>query len=106
MNRWGIPKWLEEEVRKRDKSCIYCGVQLIEQNSLLRSGRAAATWEHIINDASIISRENIGRCCASCNSSKGTKKLADWLQSNYCINNGICYDTVADIVKAALKNDA
>ena len=106
MNRWGIPDWLEEEVKKRDKNCVYCGVQFIEQIPLKGPRKAAATWEHIINDASIVSLENIARCCASCNSSKGTKKLSDWIQSSYCMRRGISNDTVADIVKTALKNNA
>jgi hypothetical protein len=25
MNDWGIPDWLEREVRERDKTCVYCG---------------------------------------------------------------------------------
>jgi len=25
MNPWGIPDWLEKEVKERDKTCIYCG---------------------------------------------------------------------------------
>ena len=66
--------------------------------------KASATWEHIINDASIITRENIARCCFSCNSSKGTKKLSDWIQSSYCIKRGINKDTVADVVKKALES--
>lgn len=103
MNRWGIPDWLEKEVRERDKTCIYCGVRMIEQMPLHGPRKAAATWEHIINDASIISRENIARCCVACNSSKGTKKLSDWIQSSYCRKLGINKDTVADVVKEALR---
>ena len=103
MNRWGIPAWLEEEVRARDKACVYCGVQMIEKVPPGGSRRTVATWEHIINDASIVTRENIARCCAACNSSKGTKDLADWMQSNYCKTHGIREDTVAEVVKEALK---
>ena len=62
-----------------------------------------ATWEHIINDESIVTWENIARCCAACNSSKGTKKLSDWIQSPYCKKRGINKDTVAEVVKEALK---
>jgi hypothetical protein len=62
-----------------------------------------ATWEHIINDAGIVTRENIARCCAACNSSKGTKKLADWLESSYCSKRGISEDTVAKVLKEALR---
>jgi hypothetical protein len=101
-NRWGIPAWLDEEVRERDKICVYCGVQMVERGLRCGSRRTVATWEHIINDATIVTRENIARCCASCNSSKGTKDLVDWLQSNYCKTHGITADTVAEVVKQAL----
>ena len=67
--------------------------------------RNVGTWEHIINDATIVSRENIARCCAACNSSKGTKKLSDWIQSTYCKKRGINKDTVAEVVKEALKRE-
>ena len=103
MNRWGIPAWLEEEVKGRDKACVYCGIQMIEQMPPRGSRKAVATWEHIINDASIITRENIARCCAACNSSKGTKNLSDWIQSSYCKKRGINKDTVAEVVKNALR---
>ena len=103
MNRWGIPAWLEEEVRQRDKTCVYCGVQMIEKMPPLGSKKTVATWEHIINDASIVTRENIARCCVACNSSKGTKKLSDWIHSRYCKKRGINKDTVAEVVKEALK---
>ena len=103
MNRWGIPAWLEKEVKDRDKACIYCGIQMIEQMPTSGPRNAVATWEHIINDASIVTRENIARCCFACNSSKGTKKLSDWMKSNYCKKRGINKDTVAEIVKQALR---
>ena len=64
MNRWGIPKWLEEEVIERDKNCVYCGVKLLDAIPRNGSRKAMATWEHIINDASIVNRKNIARCCS------------------------------------------
>ncbi len=76
---------------------------MIEQKSLRGRRRNVATWEHIINDASIVSRENIARCCAACNSSKGSKKLSDWIQSGYCKKRGINKDTVEEVVKEALR---
>ena len=105
MNRWGIPAWLEQEVRERDKYCIYCGVQMFDKSHQGETRRNVATWEHIINDAKIVTRANIARCCAACNSSKGTKDLVDWLHSNYCKTHGITADTVADVVKEALNKD-
>ena len=103
MNRWNIPKWLENEVKARDTFCVYCGAKIVDQMPPSGSRKSVATWEHIINDASIVTRENIARCCAGCNSSKGTKELSDWLQSSYCKKRGINGDTVAEVVKKALK---
>jgi hypothetical protein len=105
MNDWGIPDWLEREVKERDKTCVYCGIQMIEHMPPRGPRKAVATWEHIINDESIVSRENIARCCTACNSSKGTKKLSDWIQSTYCKKRGINKDTVAQVVKEALKTE-
>ena len=103
MNRWGIPDRLEKEVKGRDKACVYCGIQMIEQMPPHGPRKGVATREHIINDASIVTRENVARCCVACNSSKGTKKLSDWIQSSYCKKRGINKDTVAEVVKNALR---
>lgn len=60
------------------------------------------SWEHIINDASIITRENICLCCRSCNASKGQKKLSVWLQSNYYKERSITLETLSTIIKRAI----
>jgi hypothetical protein len=101
-NNWNIPDWLEQEVRARDKACVYCGVKF---TSAKLSRRSAASWEHIINDASIITRENIALCCCGCNSSKGQKQLSVWLQSKYCLVRGIYLESVAPVVRKAIKSD-
>lgn len=103
-NQWGIPPWLENEIRERDKVCVYCGVQMSEKSPPGGSRRTVATWEHIINDASIITRENIVLCCCGCNASKGQKPLAVWLQSRYCREREITPDSVAPIIKQAFEN--
>jgi len=103
-NRWGIPKSLEDKVRERDKYCVYCRVKLASNNKG-GSRKNLPTWEHIINDAGIITPENIALCCASCNSSKGTKLLSDWINSDYCKRKGINSKKVAPVVKKALKRD-
>ncbi len=79
---------------------------MIEQMPPGGSRKDLATWEHIINDASIITPENIARCCVACNASKGAKKLSDWIDSSYCKKRGITKDTVSDVVKAALQAGA
>ena len=60
----------------------------------------------ILVRADIVTRENIARCCAACNSSKGTKPLAAWIASQYCKTQGITKDTVAEVVKQALRISA
>jgi hypothetical protein len=101
MNRWSIPDWLEREVTERDRRCVYCGVAF---GSSSTGREARATWEHIVNDARIVTLENVARCCASCNASKGVKDLADWLTSTYCQRRGITLETVSDVVRRALAN--
>ena len=108
MNIWGIPDWLEREVRERDKACVYCGIQMIEKMPPRGPRKNVATWEHIVNDARIVTRENIARCCAACNSSKGVKNLSDWIQSSYCKKRGINKNTVSEMVRQAFatRDDA
>ncbi|HXE95519.1 MAG TPA: hypothetical protein VN642_03880 [Dongiaceae bacterium] len=100
-NNWNIPDWLENEVRKRDKACVYCGIEFTPAKV---SKKSAASWEHIINDAKIISRENMVLCCCGCNASKGQKQLSIWLQSKYCKDRGITADSVAPIIKQAIES--
>lgn len=101
MNQWNIPEWMKKEIIERDKVCVYCGVPFTtpEENR-----KASPSWEHIVNDARIITLGNISRCCMSCNASKGSKDLDHWLGSPYCKKKGITSETVADVVKQALEN--
>jgi len=101
MNRWNIPDWLEREIIERDRSCVYCRVRFVEGGA---ARRQKASWEHIINDERIITRENVARCCVGCNASKGTKDLARWLQSPYCKARRITHESVAEVVRNALRS--
>ena len=100
-NNWNIPAWLEQEVRERDSVCVYCGNEFLPHKE---SAKASVSWEHIINDAKIITRENIALCCRGCNASKGQKQLSVWLQTKYCIERGITPESVALIIKQAIAN--
>lgn len=100
-NSWNIPAWLEKEVRDRDKACVYCGQSFLSPKV---SARSSASWEHIINDASIITRENIALCCRGCNASKGQKSVSAWLQTKYCKEKGIIKHKVAPIIRVAIAN--
>ena len=98
MNRWHIPEDLEGEIRRRDRSCIYCGKVFADATSRGQQ----PSWEHIVNDASMVTRENIALCCISCNASKGTKDLSAWLDSKYCRRRGITAATLAPVAQRAL----
>lgn len=41
----------------------------------------------------------------SCNASKGAKLLKTWLESKYCKDKIITKDTVALVVKKAIRNE-
>ena len=100
-NNWNIPAWLEKEVRERDKKCVYCGTEFTPAKV---SKKTAASWEHIINDAKIITRENIALCCCGCNASKGQKQLSVWLESRYCLEHNINQNSIAPIIQQAIEN--
>jgi len=100
-NRWRIPSEVETLVKERDSKCVYCGIEFSFSNE---SRKTRPTWEHIINDIRINGIDNIALCCSSCNASKGSKHLEDWLKSNYCLIKGINENSVATVVKNLLKN--
>lgn len=103
MNHWGIPAALEAEVLARDRRCVYCGVSF--ETSAARRGDQPS-WEHIVNDARILTAANIARCCRSCNASKGAKRLCDWLHSAYCARRGISLSNLAEVVRAVMVDSA
>jgi hypothetical protein len=97
--RWNIHKELAEEVLARDVRCIYCN-----RDFDLAGPRASVpSWEHIINDLSIVNASNIALCCVGCNASKGQKTLETWLDSTYCKQRGITRSSLAPIAAKALR---
>ncbi len=102
--RWKVPRDLALAVLARDLRCIYCSRDFAAEMSGPRAG--LASWEHIINDESIVTLENIALCCIGCNSSKGTKNLGDWLKSKYCQTRGIGPDTIAAVAAGLLNKVA
>ena len=100
-NRWGIPKSIEDIVKERDTSCVYCGIEFLDNDI---SRKTKPSWEHIINDIRIKGSDNIALCCMSCNASKGAKLLEDWLKSDYCKKKSITIDSVAEVVREAIEN--
>ncbi|MDO8594074.1 MAG: HNH endonuclease signature motif containing protein [bacterium] len=101
-NIWNIPDWLEEEVRSRDRCCVYCGIELKEYPQAKGTPGDKATFEHIDNDG-LPTKENIAMCCASCNSSKGAKDLLEWFKTPFCRERGIGEETVAPVIREYIK---
>jgi hypothetical protein len=89
---------VELAVLQRDERCIYCGRDFGLERAQRRS------WEHIVNDVSITTLENIALCCIGCNASKGAKPVQQWLHSPNAFRRGITEATLAPIVKQALKS--
>lgn len=98
-NRWGIPNEVEACVRKRDVYCVYCGTSFLVPHP---THKTRPTWEHIVNDVKRNGPDNIALCCRSCNSSKASKTLEDWMVGSYCQSKGISRDNVALVVKKHL----
>lgn len=103
MNRWNIPPWLEDKIRRRDKKCVYCHTVLNEYPHAKGVPRNKATWEHMNND-DLRSEANIVRCCGACNTSKGAKDLLQWFESEYCKQKNINEKTVLPLVRNWLKH--
>ena len=101
-DRWKIPASLREHVKTRDRACVYCRCKMIEIAKPGESRRRVATWEHIDNDIDHISAENICLCCMSCNASKGARSLTEWFAGDYCRNNKITPERVAEVVRQHL----
>jgi|GEM_PF-1112622 len=55
-NRRRIPKEVEEFVKRRDLSCVYCGISFTNE---VVTHKTRPTWEHIINDIRINGPDNI-----------------------------------------------
>jgi hypothetical protein len=100
---WKIPRALALQVIERDTQCIYCGLVFAEPFTVRAT---CPSWEHIVNDLSLISLENIGLCCVSCNASKGKKPLQVWLKSKYCAERAITSRTIATVAGSLLDGQA
>jgi hypothetical protein len=65
MNRWGISRRDEAEIRKRDKRCVYCHIKMKAYPHARGAPKDKATWEHINNnDLNPKHLINIVICCA------------------------------------------
>jgi hypothetical protein len=98
--KWNIEPDIAREVMSRDLNCVYCKRDFAEDLSGPRA--RLPTWEHIINDLTLVGAANIALCFWGCNASKGTKTLASWRESEYWRLRGITSDSMAPVAANAL----
>jgi hypothetical protein len=110
-NAFGIPHRDEQELRARDKRCVYCQ-KLMKTFAQIKAKRGKfadqATIEHLNFDGPFYVRDGLKMgdlviCCRGCNSSRRERKLLDWFKTDYCRNLKISAQTVAAPVKAYLR---
>ncbi len=97
-NRYGISEKDEQEIRARDKTCVYCR-KLMKKSR----GSVGATIEHFNNDGPFNEKFNVAICCRGCNSSKGTMRLSVWFKTSYCRKKKINEKTVSKPVKEYMR---
>jgi hypothetical protein len=106
VNQFGIPVDVEQRIRARDISCVYCAKEFSAD-----SWRDMPTIEHLNEKPPFywhegLTEEGLAICCKSCNSSRRDKSLTDWFRTRYCTDRpipiGAC--SVAEPVKRYLRS--
>ena len=82
-NQYGIPLDVEQRLRARDTSCVYCRRQFSTEDR-----RGWPTIEHLSEKLPFrwnkgLTEDGLAICCWSCNSSRGQKTLHDWFRSRF-----------------------
>lgn len=107
-NQFGIPGEVLNEIIARDKICTYCRGEIGYYPKVPNGSSKQATIEHLNFDGPFywnkgLEKADLVICCRSCNSSRGKKKLYNWLRSAYCSKKKITENTVAIPVQEYLR---
>ena len=102
-NKYGIPNKDEEEIRARDKICVYCRKTMKAYPNTKGTPGDKATIEHLNFAPPFywtdgLKKSDLVICCGSCNASRGKKELLNWFKKQYCLDRNINKDTVAEPV--------
>jgi len=100
-NTYGISKTDEQEIRARDRKCVYCRIVMKQYPHAM--GASGATIEHFNNDGPFEQKHNLAICCRRCNSSKGTMNLSAWFKTRYCREKKINKERVLKPVKEYMR---
>lgn len=98
---YGISEKDEDEIRSRDKSCVYCHKKMKRHFRKKGTPSDKATIEHLYDGSPLF--KNLAICCGSCNSSRGPKELLDWFESPYCKDNNINRITVSSVIRRYIQ---
>ncbi|MGA2911453.1 MAG: hypothetical protein ABSE17_02320 [Candidatus Levyibacteriota bacterium] len=93
------------EIRDRDKRCVYCGKKFDKTRE-----KDLPTIEHLNHRQDWDSvgdyrrqgkpvSEILAICCMECNRNRGSKSLHKWFETKYCVDNGISYQMVTEVVR-------
>jgi len=108
-NQYGIPRDVEARIRRRDHpNCIYCRKTITAFSIAGKNRSDMATIEHFREEGPFywkdgLKEEDLGICCWSCNSSRGTKPLSYWFKERYCVDRSINENTVAEPIRAFIR---
>ena len=108
-NKFGIPSDVEAAIRERDRVCVYCLREMQTYVGVRGTRPDMATIEHLSHEPPFywkdgLKAEGIAICCGSCNASRGAKTHEEWFQSQYCLERGINFETVAEPVRVFLSS--
>ena len=101
-NRYGLPEDAVAQVRERDRECVYCRKEMVPPSATTWRGDWA-TIEHLNHLPPWNNPQTIAICCGSCNSSRGSKPLLEWFESDYCREHDISPTTVAEHVRQFIE---
>ncbi len=115
-NHFCIPKEIEDRIRDRDITCVYCHKPMKEYAHGPRKDMAQI--EHLNFDGPFywtdsckkgyvggLKEEDLAICCGSCNPSRGVIKLAVWFEGDYCKKRNINKESVAECVKKYIQKN-
>ncbi|HMP28258.1 MAG TPA: hypothetical protein PKD85_01575 [Saprospiraceae bacterium] len=103
IDKYGLYEKDKEKIRLRYKFCVYCHKEMIYPYDS-NNRKDSATIEHLNHLPPWNNPKTIAYCCASCNSSRGPKKIRDWFKTQYCIEKNIKISTVAKPVREYVLN--
>jgi len=108
-NQFQIPREVEGRLRREFRTCAYCGRRFRSPVGLRGTCGTKATIEHLNRHGPFhwsegLREEHLVRVWGRCNSSRSTKRLAEWFASPYCTSRRIGPTTVVERVRQYLRS--